>query len=399
MRIKEYIRNHINHKVAVYAGFWIIMILLPVVSTYLALSSRNVSEINWSRIADQWYSLVPFLLIFLVNCIWLVPRQFMRQHYAVYITSIVLLTLSTFSIVQILSPTERGHEMQRQEMRNGQKMPMHENDFGPRYEELHERPMHMPGPPPKKPGMPLRNLFFGPFIGDMFVVLLLVSFNIAVELFFKSQKDKLAIKELKYNEVQTQLDYLKYQINPHFFMNTLNNIHALVDIDTEKAKQTIVELSKLMRYLLYDSDKRLIPLDDEINFLRHYIELMRIRYPEDMVRIIANMPSSGQSVVMPPLLFISFVENAFKHGVSFRTDSYVNVEIIVDNKMITFHCVNSNTNRQKDQHHGIGLDNIRQRLELLYPSRYILSINELPSEFSVLLSIPAIKATDTMQDK
>ena len=79
------------------------------------------------------------------------------------------------------------------------------------------------------------------------------------------------MKELEHNNLQTELDYLKYQINPHFFMNTLNNIHALVDIDTEKAKQTIVELSRLMRYVLYESNNRLISLSKELQFLNHYI--------------------------------------------------------------------------------------------------------------------------------
>lgn len=133
-------------------------------------------------------------------------------------------------------------------------------------------------------------LFRGPFLGRMLIALLMFSFNIAVKLFFKSVRDQEAMKELEHNNLQTELDYLKYQINPHFFMNTLNNIHALVDIDTEKAKQTIVELSRLMRYVLYESNNRLISLSKELQFLNHYIELMRIRYT-DKVRIDVSFPT------------------------------------------------------------------------------------------------------------
>lgn len=397
MKIKEYILNHINHKAIVYVGFWIILFLLPIIGSYFTMSSRSVTQLNWHRIISQWYSLIPFLVIFVVNCIWLVPRFFMRQHYVVYIASIVLVALSTFCVSQFTTGRfpMPGHEISINKDFDGHHFPGHDNKFNPPHDGPHD--IHAPRQaPPQKPGMYLRDMFFGPFVGDMFLVFLLVSFNIAVELFFKSQKDKIAIRELKYNEVQTQLDYLKYQINPHFFMNTLNNIHALVDIDTDKAKQTIIELSRLMRYLLYESNKKFIPLNKEISFLRHYIEIMRIRYPDDVLSIKSNLPFATESLLIPPLLFISFVENAFKHGVSYRSNSYVNIDITIDNNMITFRCLNSNASKQKDQHHGIGLDNIRQRLELLYPSRYILSINESSGQFSVILSIPVVKATDSI---
>ena len=144
------------------------------------------------------------------------------------------------------------------------------------------------------------------------------------------------MKELEHNNLQTELDYLKYQINPHFFMNTLNNIHALVDIDTEKAKQTIVELSRLMRYVLYESNNRLISLSKELQFLNHYIELMRIRYT-DKVRIYVSFPTDTGEVQVPPLLFVSFVENAFKHGVSYQHASFVSVCLQVVGEEIAYH--------------------------------------------------------------
>lgn len=222
----------------------------------------------------------------------------------------------------------------------------------------------------------------------MVLVLLMATFNIAVELFFKSQRDREAILELRNNEVQTQLDYLKYQINPHFFMNTLNNIHALVDIDTEKAKETIVELSKLMRYLLYESDKEMIPLDKEVKFLQHYIELMRIRYPGDTVTITSSLPTDTGDIQIPPMLFICFVENTFKHGISYRSESFVNVTLSISDGRIDFHCTNSNSPSHNSQHHGIGLQNIRRRLDLLYGSQYTLTTSESVQEFSVHMSIP-----------
>ena len=170
-------------------------------------------------------------------------------------------------------------------------------------------------------------------------------------------------------------------------MNTLNNIHALVDIDTEKAKQTIVELSRLMRYVLYESNNRLISLSKELQFLNHYIELMRIRYT-DKVRIDVSFPTDTGEVQVPPLLFVSFVENAFKHGVSYQHASFVSVCLQVVGEEIHFVCSNSNYYRSEDQHHGIGLDNIRKRLRLLFGERYKLSIDDTADCFDVQLLVP-----------
>lgn len=112
------------------------------------------------------------------------------------------------------------------------------------------------------------------------------------------------LKELEHQHLQSELQYLKYQINPHFFMNTLNNIHALVDIDTGKAKSTIVELSKLMRYVLYEASNKTILLSREIQFLENYVTLMSLRYP-DRVSIEKNFPLEVPEVQIPPLLFVS----------------------------------------------------------------------------------------------
>ena len=115
----------------------------------------------------------------------------------------------------------------------------------------------------------------GYFLGRLSLALLVVGINVAIKLLFKSMRDEEALKELEHQHLQSELQYLKYQINPHFFMNTLNNIHALVDMDAGKAKRTIVELSKLMRYVLYEASNRTILLSREIQFLDNYIALMK----------------------------------------------------------------------------------------------------------------------------
>jgi LytS/YehU family sensor histidine kinase len=171
-------------------------------------------------------------------------------------------------------------------------------------------------------------------------------------------------------------------------MNTLNNIHALVDIDPEQAKRTIVELSKLMRYVLYEADKKLISLQREIDFINHYIALMRIRYT-DKVKITTDMPQGVSNIEIPPLLFILFVENAFKHGVSYQKDSFIDISIKVENDRIHFRCLNSKHDSEvMEEAGGIGLTNARKRLELIYGNDFTFEIMNEPLTYEVNLELP-----------
>jgi len=343
----------------IYIVVWLIVLMVPVVNNFF------------------WLNILPFFFLFLVNDRVLAPCLFLKQKIVAYVVAAILLSTVTFCVMDMVSPSRPGMQRQKIERR------------------MYDRGMLRPGPrehadfprPPFKEKPFFIPLFRGPFLGRMLIALLMFSFNIAVKLFFKSMRDQEAMKELAHNNLQTELEYLKYQINPHFFMNTLNNIHALVDIDTEKAKQTIVELSRLMRYVLYEANNRTILLSKEIQFLNHYVELMRIRYT-DKVRIEVSFPTDTGEIQVPPLLFVSFVENAFKHGISYQHASFVSVCLQVVDDNVLFCCSNSNYNKSNDQHHGIGLDNIRKRLRLLFGDRYRLSIDETTDCFNVQLSVP-----------
>lgn len=221
------------------------------------------------------------------------------------------------------------------------------------------------------------------------VAILLVGFNLTIRLFLKSLHDEEILKELEHQHLESELQYLKYQLNPHFFMNTLNNIHALVDIDGEKAKQTILELSKLMRYVLYEANKSRISLEREIQFLENYIALMRLRYTEQLT-IKTNFPVIVPDIQIPPLLFITLLENAFKHGVSYQESSYIEVSITRTDEGIAFACHNSKHTCTAHEHHGIGIENIKKRLHLLYGNNYTFTLTEDASSYHVLLIIPPL---------
>ena len=199
------------------------------------------------------------------------------------------------------------------------------------------------------------------------------------------------MRELEKKSLEQQLAYLKYQINPHFFMNTLNNIHALVDIDPEKSKETILILSRIMRHVLYEGDKSMIPIQRELEFIRNYIELMRIRYT-DKVKITMDVPEQLPDLGIPPLLLITFVENAFKHGVSYQQESVIDIKVSIDHERLKFVCRNTKTtesNKEKNQG-GVGLANVKQRLELLYGNNFTLDFEDNADTFEVLLLLPQV---------
>jgi len=211
--------------------------------------------------------------------------------------------------------------------------------------------------------------------------------NLGIKSYFKTREDQKKLLRLEKENLEQQLEYLKYQINPHFFMNTLNNIHALVDIDAEKAKSTILELSKMMRFVLYEGDKKGVPLTREFGFIRNYITLMRLRYT-DKVQISINLPEQSPDLMIPPLMLITFIENAFKHGVSYQHDSFIEVKAEVQGDTLHFSCRNSKAEKPNEEKGGVGLANVKQRLKLLYDNDYSLKIQDDSDIYSVQLTIP-----------
>ena len=228
-----------------------------------------------------------------------------------------------------------------------------------------------------------------PEVMDLLIGVLLLGIDLGVYFYLEYRRNERRMNELQAENLRQQLEFLRYQINPHIFMNTLNNIHALVDIDPEKAKESIEELSKMMRILLYEGDAPTIPLAEELDFIEHFLSLMRLRYPAESVRIEVIFPEDRSEMVVPPLVMASFVENAFKHGVSYSADSFIRVKVERQEDKLVFRCSNSSHPSRGEKEHGIGLENIRKRLVLLYGKTYTLTIDESDTRYDVLLVIPS----------
>ena len=173
-------------------------------------------------------------------------------------------------------------------------------------------------------------------------------------------------------------------------MNTLNNIHSLVEMDVEKAQDAIERLSTLMRYLLYDSAQNAIELKKEIEFIKSFVSLMQLRH-SDEVEVNVVLPEQIPDIKIPPMLFISLLENAFKHGVSYPLKSYIHLELQIDES--TLNCTIKNSKHKKGgsdhgAYSGIGIENVFKSLKLLYEDNFKLDIQDKESEFEINLKIP-----------
>jgi LytS/YehU family sensor histidine kinase len=240
---------------------------------------------------------------------------------------------------------------------------------------------------------PLPPLMFGQAdLAHSIMIILLLGMNLGIKLYFKSDQDAKEMQQLEKQNLEQQLEYLKCQINPHFFMNTLNNIHALVDINPEMAKSTILELSKLMRYVLYEGAKTLVPLQKDINFMRNYINLMKLRYT-NKVKIDIDIPEDIPDKSIPPMLLITFVENAFKHGVSYKDSSFITIKLTCTDERLYFSCQNSKHPESTNEQGGVGLANVKKRLELLFGDNHHLDIHDEDNTYMVNLEIPFLQSS------
>lgn len=203
----------------------------------------------------------------------------------------------------------------------------------------------------------------------------------------QSENEKMQ-KELEREKLNSELGFLKNQLSPHFFFNTLNNIYSLVEINPDVSREAILKLSRLMRYMLYESQKD-IKLSSEINFMKDFVDLMKLRM-NDKVDLSIKFPEQYNDISVEPLLFIPFIENAFKHGVTYRNKSYINICLEADDNSLNFQCSNSKGQKSFSENEGIGLINVKKRLNLLYHNRYILQIAETESAYSVNLKIQVV---------
>lgn len=221
----------------------------------------------------------------------------------------------------------------------------------------------------------------------MFVVLSTTTiFSIAKEWLLQQRVQR----DLERRNLQSELAFLKSQINPHFLFNTLNNLYALSLKKSDKAPELLLRLSEMMRYMLYECNHKTVPLEREIQYLQNYLELEKVRYGEKARIEFDYVVDDLEAYSIAPLLFIPLLENAFKHGLSHHlAGGFVEIALFAEGARLDFTIRNNKSQLKEDRYFkgGIGLKNIKRRLELLYPNHHDFTIEDAPDSYAVYLQI------------
>jgi two-component system, LytTR family, sensor kinase len=346
---------------------WAVLILLPL---YFVKRFQIGRDFIWLF----YINIVINGLIFYINYFFLVPNYFFKpRKYRYYISAFMLLFFFYFV-------SGRSNMLM---FRHGQEA--RKTELPPPEPGEHK----MPGPPgPMR--FPMRPPFWDMhLLNYSSTALFLLFFSLGLRVLESHSRIEKAQEELEKEKLNSELALLKNQISPHFFFNTLNNIYSLISINPEDSQRAVLKLSKMMRYLLYETESGNTKLSSELDFMTNYIDLMKLRMSE-RIALSVSFPREYEDFEIPPLLFISFIENAFKHGLSFRDNSFIDVSMTCGSNNISFRCANSITNGNNGPEansSGIGLGNIIKRLELLFPGKHDLKISRSENVYEVLLNI------------
>lgn len=291
------------------------------------------SDFSWNRFITHCIFPVGYFIVFYINYLYLIPKLLLKEKINYFlILNTILVIIATLSV----------HFMWNK----------------------------YTTPPPKR--------FMGPppyyfYLRDFIMMIFVTGLSVAVRLSmrWRTLNERLIVSEKQ--KTDAELKNLKNQMNPHFLLNTLNNIYALTTFDTEKAQNAIMELSHLLRYMLYENQTDVVPLKKEFNFIKDYVSLMRIRLTDDVKVDMKLSEEPGSSISIAPFLFISLIENVFKHGISPTENSFIIISILgkADGKV---ECNIRNSNYPKSESDksgsGIGLEQVQKRLDLMYHGRY-----------------------------
>lgn len=333
---------------------WAGAMLLPAAATWLISGDSNRFAMNFW---PTFYMLLPISLVYLVNYFVLVPKLLFRKQVVWFIVLNILL-------VALLNAP----------------------NFYPRGEI----------PEPIRQHLQRRDILafrIPTIITAGFFQLVFIFLAIGVRSIIRSNDIQYQLQEEKRKASEAELTWLKHQLNPHFLFNTLNNISSLTQIDPDKAQESIGELSDTLRYALYDTDTDKVPLAGEVAFMNNYIHLMQLRCNE-LTEVTTDWDLPAGDVKIAPLLFISPIENAFKHGVNARMKSFVHVVLRPDGRDLEFRCENSLFEKTGEDHigSGIGMENLKRRLELIYPDAYSYEHDEKDGAYRVRIVLKNLLA-------
>ena len=328
-------------KTLTHIASWAVVFIMPAL-IFISEGNQRFEEALYRSLAS-----LPFLMILFYLCyFWLIDRLWFKKQYTFFIlVAVTLILFVSYSKYELFS-----------------------------YFALHKSKHKMP---------PFHAFVYFDFLSN----LLPVVFAMAIRYAQRNFSLEIAQKEAQAHKLQADLTQLRYQLQPHFFFNALNNIYSLIEFDPQKAQQSVHSLSKLMRHFMQNSDQKQISLAEEVDFLQQYISLMQLRLT-DKTTVQVDFPKQVPQLTIAPLLFISLVENAFKHGVSATNTTTLSFSLRVEGDTIIFRSENTKIPTQESLYSsGIGIDNLKKRLTLLYPERHQYTIEEKEGKYIAQLTI------------
>ena len=328
-------------KTLTHIASWAVVFIMPAL-IFISEGNQRFEDALYRSLAS-----LPFLMLLFYLCyFWLIDKLWFKKQYIFFIlVAVTLILCVSYSKYELFS-----------------------------YFALHKSKHKMP---------PFHAFVYFDFLSN----LLPVVFAMAIRYAQRNFSLEIAQKEAQAHKLQADLTQLRYQLQPHFFFNALNNIYSLIAFDPQKAQQSVHSLSKLMRHFMQNSDQKQISLAEEVDFLQQYISLMQLRLT-DKTTVQVDFPKQVPQLTIAPLLFISLVENAFKHGVSATAATTLSFSLKVEGNTVIFRSENTKIPTQESLYSsGIGIDNLKKRLTLLYPERHQYTIEEKEGKYIAQLTI------------
>lgn len=336
----------------IHMAIWLVLVSFPII-----INMENAMMSMWHMVR-VWLMLFGLMLTFYSNYLWGVDNLLYRKRYWQF----VLFNIIVFLLIHFLSDWT-NHVVNR--------IFFNFPDNG-----------HHHGPSGSMRSMMIYN--------ELIFFVLGVGASLGMRYFMRLRQSEMERKRLETEKLTSEISLLKYQMQPHFFFNTLNNIYSLISKSPVDAQKAVHNLSKMMRYILYENVSQTIALSKEIDFLKNYCSLMNLRM-NDQIKVSLDVPEEVEGVVIPPLLLIPLLENAFKHGVIPGKQSFIDCKLSIERQNILFVVRNSMVEDEGEDrsYSGIGLNNLRKRLTLLYGDKYTFETKtENEEQYIAKLEIP-----------
>jgi len=386
-------RLHLLIIIIIHIIIWLLFLQLPLLFYPVRVDDKTF----WYR---EFISKLLPIGLFYINYYFFLPRFFEKKRYKAYFgwvfISLLVILITDTLIREKIFITFQQFVVSPGSPRGGAIARTGQNFFISRGDSVIKGPDSMirtfgPLPPPfpfmerTLFGIPLRILFFS-FNRTISISVFLLLAGGMIRLaysFIKSQNEKKSLENLNLN---AEVNFLKSQINPHFLFNTLNSIYSQAHNKSEHTEYSVLKLSELLRYVLYETGEEKVLLEKDIQYINNYIDLQRIRL-SSKIKLCYNVNGNLDANTIAPLMLITFIENAFKHGISYTQPSVIEIDITVFEKTLTLKVSNPVVKNDTFTQGGLGLKNVTRRLELLYPGKHTLTVSQADNQYLVNLKL------------